>query len=626
MKTSICWTCRLRHKKCDETLPICGACAFLEIDCHYSPRKPPWLQTENRRLEALARLKAQVKRSAKRRRGISQMRTIANEIDSSPDLGTFEPSPDTSEDPFTQETMVESSSEPVTPPTIQRTEDRAAYISVYMDYIFPILFPFYRPYITEGGRFMSSITSISSLVLWLVPAHVGPGQASCASKTLEEFHAQASVALGTMQHDLQHLHQRGIENCLTDSVHLLANMMQQLSFELIIAPSGNWQTHLDAATNLFEQILEHHGRDGPTRQLSTVISNLSRHSWPGAVNALNAEQGTFSFFSSILLFADVISSTVLEQPAKLLEYHCELRQCNSQQKPHIALEEITGCHTWVLLMISDISNLSRWKKDQIKSGKLSNDELIYRAASLERILNNGLDTLDQDGNTENNSQHIPPLELLLNQSGSPFRYSKAALDNRLPLTRTWIYAARTYLVSVKLDTITESSELEISVKQIIQSFGAITSSPWIRWLAWPLCVAGIYASKAQRSAICEIMDLAGSFNVFGTIKAAFDIVTPPNDWTNNYEDMGGDMQWGEFGDVSELAKGYGLDGTVKPLFAMQSYTGEAISLFELRGNHYLYNAIEGSLYQIHQPNDLQTIASTIDDPDKGMSSLEIEAL
>ncbi|PTD06049.1 hypothetical protein FCULG_00000063 [Fusarium culmorum] len=626
MKTSICWTCRLRHKKCDETLPICGACAFLEIDCHYSPRKPPWLQTENRRLEALARLKAQVKRSAKRRRGISQMRTIANEIDSSPDLGTFEPSPDTSEDPLTQETMVESSSEPVTPPTIQPTQDRAAYISVYMDYIFPILFPFYRPYITEGGRFMSSITSISSLVLWLVPAHVGPGQASCASKTLEEFHAQASVALGTMQHDLQHLHQRGIENCLTDSVHLLANMMQQLSFELIIAPSGNWQTHLDAATNLFEQILEHHGRDGPTRQLSTVISNLSRHSWPGAVNALNAEQGTFSFFSSILLFADVISSTVLEQPAKLLEYHCELRQCNSQQKPHIALEEITGCHTWVLLMISDISNLSRWKKDQIKSGKLSNDELIYRAASLERILNNGLDTLDQDGNTENNSQHIPPLELLLNQSGSPFRYSKAALDNRLPLTRTWIYAARTYLVSVKLDTITESSELEISVKQIIQSFGAINSSLWIRWLAWPLCVAGIYASKAQRSAICEIMDLAGSFNVFGTIKAAFDIVTPPNDWTNNYEDMGGDMQWGEFGDVSELAKGYGLDGTVKPLFAMQSYTGEAISLFELSGNHYLYNAIEGSLYQIHQPNDLQTIASTIDDPDKGMSSLEIEAL
>lgn len=90
--------------------------------------------------------------------------------------------------------------------------------------------------------------------------------------------------------------------------------------------------------------------------------------------------------------------------------------------------------------------------------------------------------------------------------------------------------------------------------------------------------------------------------------------------------MGGDMLWGECGDVFELARGYGLDGTVKPLFAMQSYTGEAISLFELSGNHYLYNAIEGSLYQIQNPTDLQTIVSTIDDPDQGMASLEIEAL
>lgn len=86
------------------------------------------------------------------------------------------------------------------------------------------------------------------------------------------------------------------------------------------------------------------------------------------------------------------------------------------------------------------------------------------------------------------------------------------------------------------------------------------------------------------------------------------------------------MQWGEYGDVPELAKQYGLDGTVKPLFAMQSYTGEDISLFELSGKHYIYNPIEGSLYQIINPTDLQTIVSTIDDPDQGMAMLEIEAL
>lgn len=48
--------------------------------------------------------------------------------------------------------------------------------------------------------------------------------------------------------------------------------------------------------------------------------------------------------------------------------------------------------------------------------------------------------------------------------------------------------------------------------------------------------------------------------------------------------MGGDIQWGEYGDVGEICKGYDLIGTVKPLFAMQSYTGEAISLSNSAAN------------------------------------------
>jgi hypothetical protein len=59
---------------------------------------------------------------------------------------------------------------------------------------------------------------------------------------------------------------------------------------------------------------------------------------------------------------------------------------------------------------------------------------------------------------------------------------------------------------------------------------------------------------------------------------------------------------------------------------MKAYTGEALSLFELGGNHYLYNAIEGSLYRIVQPNDLETIVSLIGDENQGLSALEIEPL
>ncbi|KAF5659014.1 hypothetical protein FHETE_9642 [Fusarium heterosporum] len=112
--------------------------------------------------------------------------------------------------------------------------------------------------------------------------------------------------------------------------------------------------------------------------------------------------------------------------------------------------------------------------------------------------------------------------------------------------------------------------------------------------------------------------------VNGVLVTNTDEIEPPSDWTNVYEDIGGDMQWGEDGDVAELANTYGIEGTVKPLFAMQSYTGEALSLFEINGSHYLYNAIEASLYQICQPDDLKTIVTMIDE--SGMNGLEIEAL
>ncbi|KAJ4202350.1 hypothetical protein NW767_006309 [Fusarium falciforme] len=88
--------------------------------------------------------------------------------------------------------------------------------------------------------------------------------------------------------------------------------------------------------------------------------------------------------------------------------------------------------------------------------------------------------------------------------------------------------------------------------------------------------------------------------------------------------MGGNMEWGEYGQVTELVKGYGLDGDAKPLFSMKA---EALSLFELGdGQYFLYNAIEASLCQIKSPSDLQTIALAIDDENRGLGALEIEAI
>ncbi|KAF4464466.1 hypothetical protein FALBO_8694 [Fusarium albosuccineum] len=104
-------------------------------------------------------------------------------------------------------------------------------------------------------------------------------------------------------------------------------------------------------------------------------------------------------------------------------------------------------------------------------------------------------------------------------------------------------------------------------------------------------------------------------------------VPPPTAWTNDYEEIGGDMRWGEFGDIAEELRGRGIDGEIKPLFGMQPFTGEVMVLFQVGGNQfYLHNAIDGSLFQILSPSDLPTIASIIDDEDKGLGALEIEEI
>ncbi|RBR07077.1 uncharacterized protein FIESC28_10823 [Fusarium coffeatum] len=471
------------------------------------------MESEVCRREAKTRLKAQVRRSAKRRRGIAQMRSIASGIDVDPDPEGNEPSLDTfqnSSPKQTHSTSVESSSEHTTPSTAAPTELEIGFISVYMDYVFPILFPFYRPYITRGGRswllslamtnpgFMSSIISMSSLFLSLIPADTSVGHGSCASKTWDELQKQANIALGSIQRDLQSLRDCGVENSLVDSVHLLANMMQQLGFELAIMPSGNWQTHLDAAIDLFEQILEHHGKTGSTPQMSAVLSNLHHPSL--AANALNTEQGAFRFFSSILLVADIISSTVLNRRARLSAYHSEIRRSDWREQPSLDLEEITGCQAWVLLAIGDISTLSRWKTDQMLSGELSRTELISRASSIKEVLHKGLEKIGRNDESCENSESVRPLASLLNQLGSPSGQPCDSSGGSLPLTRIWIHAARTYLISVKLDGDIKASELQTSVEQAISSFGMVTSTPWLRWLAWPLCVIGVNASKEQRPA------------------------------------------------------------------------------------------------------------------------------
>ncbi|KAG8667515.1 hypothetical protein FPOAC2_12680 [Fusarium poae] len=88
---------------------------------------------------------------------------------------------------------------------------------------------------------------------------------------------------------------------------------------------------------------------------------------------------------------------------------------------------------------------------------------------------------------------------------------------------------------------------------------------------------------------------------------------PPNNWINNYDEMGGEDVWEQGGLIPTEASSRGLEGIVKPLFSIQQDSAEQVSLFELDNNYYIFNMDQNFLYQIKGPTDLQDIIRVIND-------------
>ncbi|KAJ4135291.1 hypothetical protein NW768_004913 [Fusarium equiseti] len=102
-------------------------------------------------------------------------------------------------------------------------------------------------------------------------------------------------------------------------------------------------------------------------------------------------------------------------------------------------------------------------------------------------------------------------------------------------------------------------------------------------------------------------------------------IPPPANWTNNYEDMGGDMLWAPGAQIEDDVRGRGIDGDIRPHYGMAPYTGEQLYLFEVgSGQFFLFSAIDGSMLQIRDQSDLKSIVDILDDENKGLGALDIE--
>ena len=179
-------TCRLRRKKCDETRPLCEACATLEIECIYSDEKPEWMETVDTQKDRAEWLKLEVKRKAAERRERRYLQAVERGIESlefshqadgdgsdrgrkdTPGASTTSSVPSSARrpDPMSETSRQADSSmasffASLTPASSADSDtalrlgmdDRELnLVAMYLDYVFPFLFPFYRPRLMDAGR------------------------------------------------------------------------------------------------------------------------------------------------------------------------------------------------------------------------------------------------------------------------------------------------------------------------------------------------------------------------------------------------------------------------------------------------------------------------------------------
>ncbi|KAF1357579.1 hypothetical protein EJ07DRAFT_128325, partial [Lizonia empirigonia] len=446
-----CWTCKVRRKRCDQSLSVCATCTDLGIQCCYGKDKPTWMDGGEVQNSMAKQLTREIKRNAKLRRVRAKIQSTSRDLEDnfhqedganrcyltpnpgndageSQDQGSNAPScaslapiltpPDSvslRNSPTVSSTFTTRQDSEVTPiahtahdDTSTQKDFESSLLMSYLDYAFPVLFPFYRPSVPEGGRswlltialqhpaFYHNIFGLAAYFYCAEPVAPGPEHDACVVKAQTELQKQMEKAVQGVQDSLRDVNERGVQHALSHSIRLLGNIVQLVNFEVAFASSDNWQMHLSAAADLFDQTLEHHGKGH--REIS-MISNLLeklRCNVPSNCSVWSAEQAAFRFFAATFLYQDIIASTTLERAARLFNRYINLLYDPGRLAvPDLLnLEEFIGCQTWVLVAIAEISCLDERKMNSTRQGNFDIMVLVKDAHVVQERLNNGIRRLD----------------------------------------------------------------------------------------------------------------------------------------------------------------------------------------------------------------------------------------
>ncbi|KAF3914925.1 hypothetical protein ABW20_dc0108384 [Dactylellina cionopaga] len=586
-KSPSCWTCRLRKKKCDKKKPTCETCTSLEITCYFNDSRPEWMDDGDKQNDMARQIRAEVKQGAevRRQRQYVQVFALPDDQNAGPgvpesqiDVGqqinygsgssVAETTPSQSNEVDGSNGAPFSGSPASTMPPVGRVNSdldllqgfglsnltldymEVDFTITYLDYVFPFLFPFYRPSILEGGRswllvmlkdnsaLFHTAMSLSTYFFTLILSQTYGGLVSeyntslktceCKQHVWQKLASHMDTAMKVMQQDMEDLNTRKTEAAIFRRARVLESIVQLLVFEIAMARTVNWDVHLVAATALLNEIFENCGTKYGQPDLVSVITAMQMSiSWNDNTldhRVWNPDQGAFRFFVAILLYADIVASTSLEILPRLQRYHTYfIANDDDTDSPDelFRMEKFVGCQGRVIIIIGEIAALDYRKKEFKLAGVSSHAALVCEGGRIARSLEQAIINLENQPKLPQKISFTAALLSYCQHDGQ----SLGQQDGQILTTSIWAHAAEIYLTVVRSGWQPEHPKIRESVKKVLHLLGDVSpSTARLRNLVWPLCVSGCLAAVDQEQEFRDIVRTMGLLSAFGVVGEALRIM------------------------------------------------------------------------------------------------------
>ncbi|KAF2491427.1 hypothetical protein BU16DRAFT_515793 [Lophium mytilinum] len=453
--TTGCWTCRLRRKKCDEQSPACSVCTSLALTCHGYGARPQWMDGQGRERRMAESIRQAVKETASQKRRAAMLRRNQDSAPSTSLSGTNTADGSSSPNDCTLSSSRSSS-------LAYSDEDEASLLMHYLDHVFPLQFPFYKPSILDGGRgwLLSILMQTKPLyyaALSLAAYHlqsircpsVKYAESGCwgAARAQE----QRVLAIEGLRKHLEAISGSAKKRSLVDNIEMLCSMVLLIALE-----ARPWRVHLRAAS-IFVDDMRTVGMQESRRELSSSY-NLALY-----------------FFAGVMAWYDILSCVTTGAKSFC---HCALG-CLAIGDGFIQLDKVMGCQSWAMICIMEIAALDEWKRGEQACGRLSVRELASRAADIERKLEGSLDEMARA------ALHSPESSALKPQ------------DPVYLITQAFACAALVYVHVVVSGPHPQLPEIRNGVVRTLAALEAFPDRQMVRALFWPLCIAGAMALEKE---------------------------------------------------------------------------------------------------------------------------------